>query len=143
MKAFPLRGHRVKGPQLRKLYLAYVLAALIPVGLFVLVQIPVFSQSNEDQLAQRVNRGDLYVQQGKFPEAVIEYRNAARAGPTDISIHWKLSQATLKTRDFQTALTELQRVVALDPNHERAKETLGEIYLAIGKRAEWQSTGNS
>ena len=36
------------------------------------------SQSNEDQLAQHVNRGDLYVQQGKFPEAVIEYRNAAR-----------------------------------------------------------------
>jgi len=94
------------------------------------------SQSNEDQLAQHMNRGDLYVQQGKFPEAVIEYRNAARAGPTDISIHWKLSQATLKTRDFQTALTELQRVVALDPNHERAKETLGEIYLAIGKMQE-------
>lgn len=42
-----------KGPQLRKLYLAYVLAALIPVGLFVLVQIPLLWQWNTIHQAQQ------------------------------------------------------------------------------------------
>ena len=42
-----------KGPQLRKLYLAYVLAALIPVGLFVLVQIPLLWQWNTIHHAQQ------------------------------------------------------------------------------------------
>ena len=43
----------VKGPQLRKLYLVYVLAALIPVGLFVLVQIPLLWQWNTIHHAQQ------------------------------------------------------------------------------------------
>ena len=91
------------------------------------------SRSNEEQFAQHVNRGDQYVQQGKFPEAVIEYKNAARAAPDDVSIHWKLAQAALRIKEFQTAFAELQRVVTLDPSHEKAKETLGQLYLAVGK----------
>ncbi|MET0514188.1 MAG: CHASE3 domain-containing protein [Nitrospiraceae bacterium] len=43
----------VKGPQLRKLYLAYVLAALVPVGLLVLVQIPLLWQWNTIHRAQQ------------------------------------------------------------------------------------------
>ncbi|MET0514189.1 MAG: tetratricopeptide repeat protein [Nitrospiraceae bacterium] len=80
-----------------------------------------------------MNRGDQYVQQGKFPEAVIEYKNAARAAPDDVSTHWKLAQAALRIKEFKTAFAELQWVVTLDPSHENAKETLGQIYLAIGK----------
>ncbi len=42
-----------KGPQLRKLYAVYVLAALIPAGLFVLVQIPLLWQWNTIHHAQQ------------------------------------------------------------------------------------------
>lgn len=94
------------------------------------------SRSGEEQTTQHMNRGDQYVQQQKFPEAVIEYKNAARAAPNDLAIHWKLAQTALKIKDFATAFAELQRVVALNPTHYEAKDTLGQLYLAAGKTKE-------
>lgn len=36
------------------------------------------SEAPSDRAARHESRGDGYVQQEKFPEAVIEYKNAAR-----------------------------------------------------------------
>ena len=94
------------------------------------------SQSSEQQVVQYVDRGDQYVEQQKYPEALIEYKNAARAAPNDLTIHWKLARTALRIKDFKTAFAELQRVTALDPNHYDAKEALGQLYLAAGKTNE-------
>jgi tetratricopeptide (TPR) repeat protein len=83
-----------------------------------------------------VNRGDQYVEQQKYQEALIEYKNAARAAPNDLAIHWKLARTALRTKDFKTAFAELQRVTVLDPNHYDANEALGQLYLAAGKSNE-------
>lgn len=94
------------------------------------------SQPSEEQLAQHVDRGDRYARQQKFQEAVIEYKNAARGAPNDVSIHWKLAQAALKINDHQTAFVALQRVTTLDSRHYDAKDTLGRMYLAAGMMKE-------
>jgi tetratricopeptide (TPR) repeat protein len=91
------------------------------------------SSSQEQQFAQHVERGDRYAEQHKYHEAVIEYRNAARAAPNDVPTHWKLAQAAIAIKDVPTAFTELHRITTLDPAHYDASETLGQMYLAAGK----------
>jgi tetratricopeptide (TPR) repeat protein len=94
------------------------------------------TSSDEQQTAQHVERGDRYAEQRKYAEAVIEYKNAARAAPNDAAIHWKLARAALTVRDGQTSIAELQRVIAIDPSHIDAKDLLGQMYLATGKIGE-------
>ena len=44
-------------------------------------------RSPEAKLAKHVKRGDEYVKEEKFKEAVIEYKNAVKAGPNDRGFH--------------------------------------------------------
>ena len=48
-------------------------------------------RSPEAKLAKHVKRGDEYVKEEKFKEAVIEYKNAVKAAPKDSAAHWKLA----------------------------------------------------
>ncbi|MCW5787695.1 MAG: tetratricopeptide repeat protein [Nitrospira sp.] len=94
------------------------------------------SEAPSERAAKHESRGDAYVQQEKFREAVIEYKNAARATPDNPSIHWKLAKAALKGGDASAAYLALSRVVQLDPSHFDAKWSLGDLYLAAGKMEE-------
>ena len=94
------------------------------------------SEAPSDRAAKHESRGDGYLQQEKLREAVIEYRNAAKATPDNAPIQWKLAKAGLKTGDVSTAYLALTRVVQLDPSHFEAKWSLGDLYLAAGKMEE-------
>ena len=93
-------------------------------------------RSPEATLAKHVKRGDGYVKEEKFKEAVIEYRNAVKAVPKDPAAHWKLAKASIETKDIRTAFAELQKTVELDPNNFEALGKLGEIYVMVGKKEE-------
>lgn len=93
-------------------------------------------RSPEAKLAKHVKRGDEYVKEEKFKEAVIEYRNAVKAAPKDPAAHWKLAKAAIDAKDIRTAFAELRKTVELDPNHFEALGNLGEIYLMAGKNEE-------
>lgn len=94
------------------------------------------SEAPSERAARYETRADGYVQQEKFREAVIEYKNAVRATPDNPAIHWKLAKAASKIGDPSTAFTSLSRVVQLDPTHFDAKWSLGDLYLAAGKSDE-------
>jgi len=91
------------------------------------------SSSPEELVAKHTRRGDEYVQNGKFPEAVIEYKNAVKSTPKDAVLRWKLAKAALEAKDSRTAYTELQKTVELDPANYEAKGILGEIYVVMGE----------
>ena len=93
-------------------------------------------RSPEAKLAKHVKRGDEYVKEEKFREAVIEYKNAVKAVPKDAAAHWKLAKAALEAKDIRTAFQELQKTVELDPNNFEALGKLGEIYVVAGKTEE-------
>jgi len=93
-------------------------------------------RSPEATLANHVKRGDAYVKNEKYKEAVIEYKNAVKAVPKDSAAHWKLAKASLEARDIRTAFVELQKTVELDPNNFEALGKLGEIYAMAGKMDE-------
>ena len=71
----------------------------------------------EAKLTKHVKRGDEYVKEEKFKEAVIEYRNAVKAVPKDPAAHWKLAKASIEAKDIRTGFAELQKTVELDPNN--------------------------
>ena len=52
----------------------------------------------------------------KYKEAVIEYKNAVKAGPKDAALRFKLAKAALEAKDIRTAFQELQKAVELDPD---------------------------
>lgn len=93
-------------------------------------------RSPEGKLAKHVKRGDEYVKEEKFKEAVIEYKNAVKAVPKDPAAHWKLAKASLEAKDIRAAFAELQKTVELDPNNFEALGKLGEIYVMAGKKDE-------
>ena len=94
------------------------------------------SEVPSERAAKHESRGDGYVQQEKFREAVIEYKNAARATPDNPAIHWKLAKAASQAGDPSTIFTSLSRVVQLDPTHFDAQWSLGDFFLAAGKTDE-------
>src|SRR4030065_1833356 len=91
------------------------------------------SSSPEELVAKHTHRGDEYVQNGKFPEAVIEYRNAVKATPKDAALRWKLAKTAIQANAIRTAYTELQKTVELDPANYEAKGELGELCVAMGE----------
>lgn len=91
------------------------------------------SEAPSERAAKHEGRGDGYVQQEKFREAVIEYKNAARATPDNPAIHWKIAKAASQVGDPSTIFTSLSRVVQLDPTDFDAQWSLGDFYLAGGK----------
>lgn len=94
------------------------------------------SDTPAELVVKHTRRGDEFVQKEKFKEAVIEYKNAAKAAPDDARVRWKLAKAALDAKDFRTAYLELQKTTSLDPGNYEALGLLGEIYLAAGKTAD-------
>jgi tetratricopeptide (TPR) repeat protein len=94
------------------------------------------SSTPAELVAKHTKRGDEFAQKEKYKEAVIEYKNAVKAGPKDAALHYKLAKAALEAREFPTAYQELQKTVELDPGNYEAKAKLGEIYVASGKTDE-------
>ena len=104
------------------------------IGLCLLaVSLTACSSSPEELVAKHTQRADQYVQEGKFPEAVIEYRNAVKAAPDNAALRWKLAKTALEAKDNRSAYTALQKTVELDPGNYEAKGILGEIYVAMGE----------
>ena len=94
------------------------------------------SEAPSERAARHESRGDRYVEQEKFREAVIEYKNAVRATPDNPAIHWKIAKAASQVGDPSTIFTSLSRVVQLDPTDFEAQWSLGDFYLAGGKTDE-------
>lgn len=94
------------------------------------------SSTPEELMLKHTKQGDEYVQKEKYPEAVIEYKNAVKAGPNEGDLRWKLARAALHAMDIRTAYPELQKAVELDPKNYEALGKLGELYISLGKTEE-------
>src|SRR3990172_4530152 len=87
--------------------------------------------------ATHLERAERYAADGKYPEAVIEYRNAIQVDPTDANTQYKLGLAYLKQNAFtyaQPAFIALSKAVELDPNLLDAQVKLGELYF-LGRQS--------
>src|SRR5262249_16052393 len=94
--------------------------------------------------AAHMQKGEAYVAQEKYTEAVIEYRNAIQLDPKDAQAYYKLALAYLKQGEpqLQNAFQALRKSVALDPALINAQLKLGEMYLLAKKYNEAQERAN-
>jgi Tfp pilus assembly protein PilF len=82
--------------------------------------------------ANHLERAERYTADGKYPEAVIEYRNAIQIDPNDANTQYKLGLAYLNQHavtNVRPAFTALSKAVELDPNLLDAQVKLGELYF--------------
>lgn len=91
--------------------------------------------ARDPQVAKRkyFDKGSAYYQEGKYPEAEIEFRNAIKIDSRFVDAHYQLAQCYLKQSDWGHGSQELSRVIELDPANQNARTGLGTLLLADGK----------
>ncbi len=87
----------------------------------------------EKAKAQHLAKGEEYLNNKKYQEASLEFRNAIQIDDKAAAAHWGLARAFEGLQRYPEMLEELRKVVTLDQNNLDAKLKLGNYYL-IGSR---------
>ena len=87
--------------------------------------------SKDPEVAKRefVASGDAYVEQEKYQEAIIEYRNAVQQDALFAEARTKLANAYMVVGDLQNAIAQSVRAADLLPNDANAQVKAGERLL--------------
>ncbi|MCA1616339.1 MAG: tetratricopeptide repeat protein, partial [Acidobacteria bacterium] len=96
--------------------------------------------------AEHIARGEAYLKERNFQAASLEFRNAAQIDDKLADAHWGLARAYEGLLETDNSLgsqvyAELQRAVALDPNHLDARVRLGNyliLYFQATKKTEFR-----
>jgi tetratricopeptide (TPR) repeat protein len=91
--------------------------------------------SDEDRLAEFMERGDAYAENDEFEEAIIEFKNVLQIDPNHAAAHEALSLAYLEVNKPREAFWEMSETVRLDPTNVDARLRYGTISSAIGEFA--------
>jgi tetratricopeptide (TPR) repeat protein len=83
-----------------------------------------------------LDRGNEYFDQGKYAEAIIEYRNAIEIDPTFGPARKRLAESYAQTRDDRAALAEFTRAADLLPSDVSVQLSAGALLLAAQKPEE-------
>jgi tetratricopeptide (TPR) repeat protein len=86
-----------------------------------------------ERLAQHLERGNGYLQEQKYAEAVIEFKNVLQLDPNHAEAHYGLAKSYLGQKDLQRAYWELQESARLDPTNVDARLQYAE-FLLLGKQ---------
>ena len=87
------------------------------------------------KLGEHKERGQGYLDEEQFSEAVIEYRSALQIDPNDAAAHYGLAKAYLGQKQPRKAYWELQETVRLDDSNIEAKIEYAQ-FLLFGKEDE-------
>lgn len=77
-------------------------------------------------------------QQGKFEEAIVEYRKALEKDPEQPYIHANLADALSRLNKIDESVAEYQKAIALKPDDAAMYTNLGVVLGKLGKTAESQ-----
>jgi tetratricopeptide (TPR) repeat protein len=71
--------------------------------------------------------GVIYSQIGAYSSAVMTFRMASKASPENPAYRYNLATALVAAGDLETAGTELEQCISLDPHYWRAHLTLSQL----------------
>src|SRR5215470_17573726 len=89
-------------------------------------------ENPESVRATHLQRGQAYMTEQKYQEAVIEFRNILQIDPNDAGVHYQLALAYMKLGgrpNLAAAFVELNKTLDLDKTHADAHLKLAELYL--------------
>src|SRR6266542_4422788 len=102
-----------------------------PVAVLMLVIASVFGCSKEPEVAKRqyVESGDRYTAAKKYPEAIIQYRNAIAQDPRYGEARYKLAEVLASAGDPAGAYREYVRAADLLPSNAAVQLRAGQVLL--------------
>src|SRR5215475_9403428 len=80
--------------------------------------------------------GQRYYQEGKYREAIIQFRNATQVDGRFTEAHYQLAQAYQKVHDWQRAYAELFRTLELDPESYKAHIDMANLLISNSQTKE-------
>lgn len=102
----------------------------------------VYEMFRKTPASYRVNQlsADIFETQGRFAEAIAEYRKAIEKNPRALNLHFRLGRALLleshRAEALEQALREFQAELALNPSDAAAEYEVGQVLTAQQKSAE-------
>lgn len=85
--------------------------------------------SAEAKKERHWKKGEKYLSQNKFRDAVIEFKNVVKIDPDDARGHFQLGKAHLSTGEFREAYARFLKCIQIDPAFAEARVQLGKLYL--------------
>jgi len=83
--------------------------------------------------------GQEYFNQGKYPEAIIQFKNVIQLDPKNANAYYQLGLTYLRLGKPNDAFTALGKSVELDPKLALAEVQLGNLYI-LSKKPEESKT---
>lgn len=102
--------------------------------------------SPESSKTKHLEAGQAYYSKEKYPEALIEFKNAAKLDPNNADVHYRLALTHLRLGgrgNLQGAFTEFSRTTELDKTNQDAQLKLGELYLLGNEPAKARAQADS
>lgn len=87
---------------------------------------------NPNNVDALVRRGVTLYDDGDFMEAEKSLNAAVKLSPTLFKTVYNRGKNRLSLKNYEGALTDLSRAVALKPEHKMAHELLGDVYSKMG-----------
>jgi tetratricopeptide (TPR) repeat protein len=91
-------------------------------------------QLKADYLPAHYYLAATYERQGKLDQAAARLVALRNNNPADVGLAFQLTQLLIRLENYQTALTELERIVQLSPNYSNALWYLSAMYEIAGEQ---------
>jgi Tfp pilus assembly protein PilF len=85
--------------------------------------------NTETQKTKHLERGGEYLEQSRYKEAIIEFKNVIQIDPRSATAHYRLGIIYLRQKNIREGYRELTKCVEIDPDMMEAQLTLANIYL--------------
>ena len=93
------------------------------------INVPEEIEEVNTKALQHFMDGEMFLSQGNYPMAVIEFQDALRFDPGSPSIHTSLAEVYVRLRKFERAEESLLEALRLDTKNVEARELLAQQYL--------------
>jgi tetratricopeptide (TPR) repeat protein len=88
--------------------------------------------AEQSRLEAHLERASAYREEGRYTEAVLEYKNALQIDPNRAAAHYGLARSYRGLNQVSDTLWELQETARLDPGHLQARIELAELLRVTG-----------
>ncbi len=85
--------------------------------------------------AADIAKGDAFLAQNDLKDGLYAYQDAVRAAPNDAIAHFKVGVAYARLGYYPQAIDEWNRVLAIDPTNQGAKENIRKAEARMGAAA--------
>lgn len=79
-----------------------------------------------------LKRGLIYIEMGKFKDALPDFREALQKNPFSADAYYYLSDVVYRNKDYENAWINIEKAIAINPNEIEYYKKRFEIYMKLG-----------